>query len=86
MIDELHLFAEGARGTQLQVLLARLDEVTGVPGAARLGISATVPSPDRLAARFLGAKGQSSGSARASVRFASTAEAGWSHTGEGRGD
>lgn len=54
VIDELHLFAEGPRGTQLQVLLARLDEVAGTR-VHRVGISATVPSPGRLAARFLGA-------------------------------
>lgn len=55
VLDELHLLAESARGTQLQVLLARLDRVTG--GAVlRVGLSATVPDPAGLACRFLGAE------------------------------
>lgn len=53
VLDELHLLAESARGTQLQVLLSRLDEVTGEP-VLRAGLSATVPAPNALATRFLG--------------------------------
>ncbi len=53
VLDELHLVAESARGTQLQVLLGRLDGRTKVP-VLRIGLSATVPLPSALAARFLG--------------------------------
>lgn len=53
VIDELHLFADGARGTQLQILLARLDEVVSQP-VLRAALSATVSSPQQLAKRFLG--------------------------------
>jgi ATP-dependent Lhr-like helicase len=53
VLDELHAIAEGPRGTQLQVLLARLDEVAQAP-VLRLALSATVPDPRRLAWRFLG--------------------------------
>jgi superfamily II DNA/RNA helicase len=53
VLDELHLLAESARGTQLQVLLARLDEVAEGP-VLRAALSATVPTPERLAWRFLG--------------------------------
>lgn len=53
VLDELHLLAESARGTQLQVLLSRLDRIAGDP-VLRIGLSATVPDPAGLAARFLG--------------------------------
>lgn len=53
VLDELHLLADSPRGTQLQVLLARLDRITGVP-LLRVGLSATVPDPTGLAHRFLG--------------------------------
>lgn len=53
VLDELHLLVESARGTQLQVLLARLDRVTS--GAVlRVALSATVPDPSGLARRYLG--------------------------------
>lgn len=53
VLDELHLIAEGPRGTQLQALLARLDEVADA-FVQRVAISATVPDPRALATRFLG--------------------------------
>ena len=53
VLDELHLLAESARGTQLQILLARLDAITGRP-VLRIGLSATVPDPKGMALRFLG--------------------------------
>ncbi len=53
VLDELHLLAESARGTQLQVLLARLDGVAQAP-VLRVGLSATVPDPAGMARRFLG--------------------------------
>jgi ATP-dependent Lhr-like helicase len=53
VLDELHVFADSARGTQLQVLLARLDEVAPEP-VLRVALSATVPDPHRLGWRFLG--------------------------------
>lgn len=53
VLDELHLIGEGPRGTQLQGLLARLDEVVGTP-VQRAALSATVPNPRQLATRFLG--------------------------------
>jgi ATP-dependent helicase Lhr and Lhr-like helicase len=53
VLDELHLIAESPRGTQLQVLLGRLDEVARAP-VLRAALSATVPSPGALARRFLG--------------------------------
>ncbi len=54
VLDELHLLAESARGTQLQVLLARLDQMVTTP-VQRVALSATVPAPEHLAKRFLGA-------------------------------
>jgi ATP-dependent helicase Lhr and Lhr-like helicase len=54
VIDELHVLAESPRGTQLQVLLARLDEVAEVQ-PQRAALSATVPDASALAVRFLGA-------------------------------
>ena len=53
VLDEVHQLAENARGAQLQVLLGRLEEVTGAP-LLRIGLSATVASPEALARRFLG--------------------------------
>ncbi len=53
VLDELHLVAESARGTQLQILLERLDAVSG-KRVLRVGLSATVPDPERLAFRYLG--------------------------------
>jgi ATP-dependent Lhr-like helicase len=53
VLDELHLLAESARGTQLQILLSRLDAITG-RSVLRVGLTATVTAPERLAARFLG--------------------------------
>jgi ATP-dependent Lhr-like helicase len=53
VLDELHLLAESARGTQLQILLARLDRIATAP-VLRLGLSATVPDPVAMAARYLG--------------------------------
>ena len=54
ILDELHLLAESARGTQLQVLLGRLDAVAREP-ILRLALSATVRNLRVLADRFLGA-------------------------------
>ncbi len=56
VLDELHLLAESARGTQLQILLERLDRVT-TQQVLRLALSATVADADGLAQRFLGSGG-----------------------------
>ena len=53
VLDELHMFAESPRGTQVRVLLARLDRVVGVP-VLRIGLSATVENPTVLAQAYLG--------------------------------
>ncbi len=53
LLDELHLLAESARGAQLNILLGRLDGVTGVP-VLRVALSATVSRTEELARRFLG--------------------------------
>lgn len=52
VLDELHLLADGQRGTQLNVLLARLERLTGPLTA--VGLSATVSDAPQLASRFLG--------------------------------
>lgn len=53
VLDELHLLSESARGTQLQILLARLERVTR-QHLMRIGLSATVADARSLAIRFLG--------------------------------
>lgn len=51
IIDELHAFADTRRGDLLALDLARLGTIA--PGHRRVGLSATVAQPDRLA-RFVG--------------------------------
>lgn len=53
VLDELHLLADGPRGSQLNVLLGRLERLTGRP-VMSLGLSATVWDAPQLACRFLG--------------------------------
>lgn len=53
VLDELHLLAESARGTQLQILLERLDRVTS-QAVLRVALSATVADAHGVARRFLG--------------------------------
>lgn len=53
VLDELHMLADSPRGTQVRVLLARLDRVVGSP-VLRVGLSATVPDPTTLAQTYLG--------------------------------
>lgn len=53
IVDEIHALAESKRGDQLMLGLARLAQLA--PGAARLGLSATVEDPEALA-RFIGAR------------------------------
>jgi ATP-dependent Lhr-like helicase len=57
VLDELHLLADGPRGTQLNMLLRRLEYVTGTP-LVRVALSATVTAAEELAARFLGPQAQ----------------------------
>lgn len=51
IIDELHAFADTRRGDLLALDLARLQAIS--PGHRRVGLSATVAEPERLA-RFVG--------------------------------
>ncbi len=54
IIDELHAFADTRRGDLLALDLARLKAIA--PGHRRVGLSATVAEPERLA-RFVGRGG-----------------------------
>ena len=58
VVDEIHALAGTKRGDQLALCLARLG--TLAPGAVRIGLSATAPWPDHLAA-FLSADGRGTG-------------------------
>ena len=51
IIDEVHQFAKDRRGVQLAVALSRLRKMTGRP-FQRIGLSATVGSPESIAALF----------------------------------
>jgi len=57
VLDELHLLVESARGTQLHVLLSRLDFVAKEP-VLRVALSATVSNNESLAKQFLGPDAQ----------------------------
>ena len=46
VIDELHAMADGKRGDQMALCVARLGQIA--PRMTRVGLSATVPDPDRL--------------------------------------
>jgi ATP-dependent Lhr-like helicase len=54
IVDEVHQLAKDRRGIQLAVALERLREVAGP--FQRIGISATVAQPERIAALFGGAR------------------------------
>ncbi|MEM6466303.1 MAG: ligase-associated DNA damage response DEXH box helicase [Pseudomonadota bacterium] len=54
VVDEIHALAEGKRGDQLMLCLARLQRL--LPQLRRVGLSATVEDPPRLA-RFLAPEG-----------------------------
>ena len=50
VIDEIHALAESKRGDQLMLCLGRLERLTDI--RARVGLSATVENPERLASFF----------------------------------
>ncbi len=66
VIDEVHLFDGTPRGDHLRCLLERIDQIrdyhaatqpeTSVAPLQRLALSATVPDPAGVAARFLGSE------------------------------
>ncbi len=55
VVDEIHALAESRRGDQLMLALGRIEGIA--PGAARIGLSATVEDPPALA-RFFSLSGR----------------------------
>jgi ATP-dependent helicase Lhr and Lhr-like helicase len=58
ILDEIHLFDNTPRGDHVRCLLARIERIRhyarpGTPAAQRVALSATVPDPAGVAARYL---------------------------------
>jgi ATP-dependent helicase Lhr and Lhr-like helicase len=58
VLDEIHLFDNSPRGDHIRCLLPRMERIRdyaepGIPGAQRVALSATVPDPAGVAARYL---------------------------------